>query len=80
MLPGVGKRFGRVMFADFPSISVVQLLETGKPLSVKETGYCLGLSEGSIRNMIDDGTLQLFGEKPIRICSESVMKIYKSPN
>lgn len=65
--------FGRVLVAELPSLTVGELLATGRPLRPDEAAYVLNVSEREIYDLEVEGRLQRAGRgRPLRVTSDSV--------
>lgn len=73
-LPRTGPRT-TVVFAELPSVTVEDLLATGRPLRPDEAAWVLNVSRREVYELVDEGRLEpAGGGRPLRVTSDSVRR------
>lgn len=71
----VKSSYGVVMLAQLPSVTVDEILATGRPLRPDEAAWALNVSTREIYYMVEDGRLNQAGSgRPLRVTSDSVRR------
>jgi hypothetical protein len=74
LVAGKPRRPPFLAYAQFPAISVDQLLEAKKVLRSDEVMWCLNCSRSEVYDKVERGDLDALEVKPFRVTSESVKR------